>query len=209
MQVIPVINVTTFEEIREKIKLVEKYVDLVQIDVADGILTPNKTWNNPEDLLQLETSVNIEAHLMLKNPERVFNDWAKISSIKRILVHLEATDAIERIFNLVEQYDKELGIAINLETPVEKLAPYLNRTNFFQILAVQPGLASQNFNMAALDKIKALKALKNDVIIEVDGGITIDNAKLIKKAGADILASASYIFNNSNVKEAIESLRNI
>lgn len=209
MTVIPVINEKDFTEIQRKIKLVESYSRWIQIDVSDGIFTARRTWDNPTDLLKINNSVKIEAHLMVNNPELILENWLKNPLVQRILVHLEATLKMERIISLAREYDKELGIVINLETPIEKLEPYFSRVNFFQILAVAPGLAGQKFDPQVLEKIKSLKQRKNDVIIEVDGGITPENAKLLKDAGADILTSATYIFNSSNIKEAIDNLINV
>lgn len=209
MIVIPVINEKDFTEIQRKIKLVQPYSRWVQIDVSDGIFTARQTWDNPTDLLKINNSVKIEAHLMVNNPELILENWLKNPLVQRVLVHLEATLKMERIISLAREYDKELGIVINLETPIEKLEPYFNRVNFFQILAVTPGLAGQKFDSRVLEKIKSLKLSKNDVIIEVDGGITPENAKFLKDAGADILASATYIFNSANTKEAIDNLINV
>jgi len=206
MFVIPVINETSFEAIAAKIKKVEPYTQWVQIDVGDGVFTPNQTWNNPGDLLRLDSPINIEVHLMIKNPELVLESWLRIPLVKRALIHLEATTAMEKIINLGEEFEKEIGIVINPETPVSGLGPYLNEVNFFQMLAVKPGLAGQEFQPEVINKIKALKLEKNDVIIEVDGGVTPENAKLLKEAGADILNSATYIFNSQNIQEAIANL---
>ncbi|HRY77106.1 MAG TPA: hypothetical protein P5524_03065 [Candidatus Paceibacterota bacterium] len=209
MLVIPVINEKDFAEIQRKIKLVESYSNWVQIDVSDGIFTARQTWNNPIDLLKIGSAVKIEAHLMVRNPELILENWLKNPLVQRVLVHLEATLKMERIISLTREYDKELGIAINPETPIEKLEPYFNRVNFFQILAVAPGSAGQKFNPQVIDKIGALKLRKNDVIIEVDGGINPENSKLLKNAGADILASATYIFDSENIKEAMDNLINV
>lgn len=209
MIVIPVINERDFGEIQRKIKLIEPYSHWVQIDVTDGIFTAARTWNNPTDLLKIGGAVKVEVHLMVKNPELILENWLKNPLVQRVWVHLEATLKMERIISLAREYDKELGIAINPETPMEKLEPYFNRVNFFQILAVAPGLAGQKFNPQVVDKIKALKLRKNDVIIEVDGGITPENSKLLKDAGVDILASATYIFNSKNIKEAMDNLTNV
>jgi ribulose-phosphate 3-epimerase len=206
MLIIPVINEKEFAEIQRKIKLIEPYSSWVQIDVEDGIFTSTQTWNNSADLLRLDSSINIEVHLMVKNPELVLESWLRVPMVKRALVHLEATAAMEKIINLGEEFEKEIGIVINPETPVANLEPYLNEVNFFQMLAVKPGLAGQEFQPEVINKIKALKAHKNDVIIEVDGGVTPKNAKLLKEAGADILNSATYIFNSLNIQEAMAAL---
>ncbi len=209
MLVIPVINEKDFTEIQRKIKLVEPYSSWVQIDIADGIFTKHQTWNNPTDLLKLSGLIKIEVHLMVTNPELILENWLKNPRVQRVIVHCEATLKMERIIGLAREYDKELGIAVNPETPLEKIEPYLNRVNFFQILAVTPGWAGQEFDSRVLDKIKSLKLRKNDVIIEVDGGVTPEKSRFLKEAGADILASATYIFSSSNIKEAMNNLINI
>lgn len=168
--VIPVINETNFEEIKRKIKLIEPYCEWVQIDIADGVFTPNKTWQNSSELADLQTFLNIELHLMVLEPEKNIEEWLKISAVKRVIVHLEGVKDFEKLKNLTDQYQKELGLAINPETSWEILKPYLEKINFVQILAVKPGLAGQKFNPQIIEKIKALKNYKNDVILEVDGG---------------------------------------
>jgi len=212
MQLIPTINEKTFEEIEKKIKLVENLVDLIQLDIADGKFTNYETWNNPEDLLKLETFARFEIHLMVEHPELIVERWLKIPLVKRIIVHLETIDekAFEEILKLTHQYQKELGLAIETKTPWEALEPYLNKINFVQILAVSAGPAGQIFNFSNLEKIKNLKAKYPHLTIEVDGGVNNDTAPLIKAAGADIICSSSYLFSDLNkVEEKIKFLENI
>lgn len=209
MMVIPVINEKYFEEIVRKIKLVEPHVDWVQIDIADGVFTPNKNWGNPADLLNFETKAKIELHLMVKNPEEIIEDWLKIPLVKRVIFHFEATQKIEEIIEIAKKYQKEAGLAIGPKTSWEVLKPYLDKIKFVQILAVEPGPAGQTFDWTNIDKIKALKDFKKDVIIEVDGGVTPENARALKEAGSDIVNSSHYIFSNPNIAEAIRTLENI
>jgi ribulose-phosphate 3-epimerase len=212
MQLIPTINEKTFEEIEKKIKLVENLVDLIQLDIADGKFTDYETWNNPEDLLKLETFARFEIHLMVGHPELIVERWLKIPLVKRIIVHLETIDekAFEKILKLTHQYQKELGLAIETKTPWEALEPYLNKINFVQILAVSAGPAGQIFDFSNLEKIKNLKAKYPHLTIEVDGGVNNDTAPLIKAAGADIICSSSYLFADLNkVEEKIKFLENI
>ena len=212
MQLIPTINEKTFEEIEKKIKLVENLVDLIQLDIADGKFTNYETWNNPEDLLKLETFARFEIHLMVEHPELIVERWLKIPLVKRIIVHLETIDekAFEEILKLTHQYQKELGLAIETKTPWEALEPYLNKINFVQILAVSAGPAGQIFDFSNIEKIKNLKAKYPHLTIEVDGGVNNDTAPLIKAAGADIICSSSYLFADLNkVEEKIKFLENI
>ena len=206
MFVIPVINESNFEEIKKKIQLVEPYCDWVQLDIADGIFTSHQTWNQPADLLSLESDINVEVHLMIAAPENFLENWLAIPLIKRAIVHFESTQKIDEIIQMGERYQKEIGLAINPETDWQVLKPYLGKIKFVQILAVKPGAPGQKFNLAVIDKIKSLKQFQNEVIIEVDGGVTPENARLLKEAGADILNSATYLFGSQNLKKAIEKL---
>lgn len=204
--VIPVINEINFKTIKKKIKLLEPYCKWIQIDIADGNFTPHKTWQNPSELSRLNTHLNIELHLMVYEPERNLEDWLRIPSVKRIIAQLEGIENFARLKNLVDQYQKELGLAIVPETSWESLKPYLKRINFVQILAVEPGRAGQKFNPKVVQKIKSLKNYKGNLVIEVDGGVTPQNAPLLKNAGAEILNSATYIFESPDIKKAIDTL---
>lgn len=212
MQLIPTINEQNFEAIKEKIKIVENLVDMIQLDIADGKFTSYKTWDNPEDLLSLNSFVKFEIHLMIEKPEETIERWLKIPSIKRIIVHVETINekVFAKIYTLTNQYQKELGLALESKTPWEALNPYLPSINFVQILAVSTGPAGQTFEFHNLEKIKILKNQYPNLTIEVDGGVNNDTAPLIKAAGADIICSSSYLFSDLNkVEEKIKFLENI
>lgn len=212
MQLIPTINEQNFEAIKEKIKIVENLVDMIQLDIADGKFTSYKTWDNPEDLLSLNSFVKFEIHLMIEKPEETIERWLKIPSIKRIIIHVETINekVFAKIYTLTNQYQKELGLALESKTPWEALNPYLPSINFVQILAVSTGPAGQTFEFHNLEKIKILKNQYPNLIIEVDGGVNNDTAPLIKAAGADIICSSSYLFSDINkVEEKIKFLENI
>lgn len=206
MQIIPAINCENFECVKEKLEKASEFSEWAQIDVCDGEFAPHKTWNNPSELTanSSKPKANLEIHLMVENPHEVIDDWIKAGT-KRIIVHLEALDSISYILNS----SIEFGIAINPETSVEKLTPFLKEFKFVQILAVDPGLAGQEFQNSVLDKIGFLKKNYPGVIIEVDGGINLETAKLCKEAGADILVSSSYIWESENPKEKSLELQRI
>lgn len=225
MQIIPAINCENFECVREKLQKAEEFSDWVQIDIADGKFTPHKTWNNPPELLDVKgklSNVNLEIHLMVENPLDVIDDWIE-SGAKRIIVHHEAickeavhnenndeTDIINFLLEKCAEKEVELGLAINPGTPVEKIIYHLDRVRFIQILAVDPGLAGQQFQATTLQKIKFLKENPYiEAIVEVDGGINLETAKLCKEVGADILVSASQIWNSEQPDIAFKELQNI
>jgi len=228
MFVIPAINEVKFSGVLKKIGIAETFSPWVHLDIVDGKFAPNITWNNPEEFIKFlevrppEINVNIrrsnlpniEVHLMVENPEAVIKDWVKAGA-KRIIVHLEALNMgksdLQKLRNIREVGlpKFEIGLAINPETPIEKIAPYLDRVKFVQMLAVKPGLAGQQFDKRILEKIKFLKKHHPDVMIEVDGGINLETAKLAKEAGADIIVSASYIWGSQNPQKAYQELASI
>lgn len=228
MQIIPAINCENFECVKEKLQKIKEFgAEWIHIDIADGIFTPHKTWNNPKNLSNIKSElsdVNLEIHLMVENPEEAIDGWIKIG-VKRIIVHLEAiqNSATEKsdnddmdVFNFILEKcaakNIEFGLSINPDTSVETLISYLDKIDIIQILAVNPGLSGQKFQAPVLEKIKFLKELKEnylDTIIEVDGGINLETAKICQAAGVDILVVASFIFNNQNPKIIFEKLKTI
>ncbi len=215
MKIIPTINCGDFACVAEKLKkAVEFGAEWVQIDIADGKFTAHKTWNQLKDLEKLKIEnwklkINLEVHSMVENPLVVIGDWIKAGA-RRIIVHLEAVKVLE-FQSLKVLSGVEIGLAINPDTSVENLIPFLsasiNRSrNFVQILAVNPGLSGQKFQPQVLDKIKFLKKKFSDVIIEVDGGINLETAKLCQEAEVDILAVGSYIWESGNPQEVYKEL---
>ncbi len=209
MLVIPAINETEFGEVLKKINIAGKFSRWIHLDVVDGKFAANTTWNNPGDLkaINSEPKANIEVHLMVENPEAAIKDWVS-AGVKRIIISLEAIgEKLSLPQELMNNF--ELGLAINPETPVEDLLPYLEDSKFVLVLGVNPGLAGQKFNEKILEKIKFLKNYYPGVIIETDGGINLKTAELAKEAGADIIVSASYIFGSPNPQKAYEELSSI
>ncbi len=212
MQLIPTINEQNFEEIKKKVALIENLVDFVQFDIADGKFTSYVTWNNPTDLLILNPYLNFEIHLMVESPEKIIEDWLKIPNVRRVIVHLETIneESFNQIFSLTNKYQKQLGLAIESKTPWEALAPYVNRIDFVQVLAVLSGPAGQAFEFSNLEKIKNIKKNYPHLTIEVDGGVNNETAPLIKIAGADIINSSSYLFSDlTKVEEKVKFLEKI
>lgn len=209
MLVIPAINEVKFEEVLKKIDTAGKFSQWVHIDVVDGKFASNITWNNPKDLANLKhLKSNLEIHLMIENPEAVIENWV-LSGVKRIILSLEAISGGKLPLLSNKSSNFEIGLAINPETPVEDLLPYLENIKFVLVLGVKPGLAGQKFNEEILGKVRFLKNYYPGVIIEVDGGINLETAKLVKKAGADIIVSASYIFKSSEPPKIYEELSKI
>jgi ribulose-phosphate 3-epimerase len=204
-EIIPTILVKTFDEAKEKIKLVENYVNWVQLDIMDGIFVENITWNNPDDLKNFKTKVKTEAHLMVQEPEKIIDKW--LSVVDRVIVHFESkildtNKLIEKIHN----QGKQIGLALNPETNIEALEPFLSKLDLILLMSVNPGRGGQEFKLEILKKIKNLRNIWPNGDIEVDGGINNENIEEIIKAGANLFNIGNYIYKSQNTEQTIHQL---
>lgn len=207
IEIIPSINVRTFEEVKERIKKVEPYVRWVHLDVTDGVFSKHLTWHDSRDLLNFETKLNVEVHLMVMEPEKIIDQWL-VKPVKRVIVHLEVTKDLDVIIKKCREAGVEIGLAINPETFWGQLKPWFGKADIYQILAVHPGPSGQQIQEDIFEKISHLRQACSECIIEIDGGINPETAKKAREAGADLIVAGAYIFNNQDIKKAIEELKN-
>lgn len=213
--IIPAIIAKDFEELKAKLAQVEGLVAWAQIDVMDGIFVPPKTWDNPADLENISTAINLEAHLMVNKPENVIDRWLN-SPIKRILLHYESTAhaETEKLIEKIRESGKEAGIALKLQTPLFVLDPLIQDSRFkiraVQLMSISEiGYHGHPFEEKVLERIKTLREKYPDVTISVDGGVSLENASKILSAAADNLIVGSALFKSDNIKETIEKFKNI
>ncbi len=212
MEIIPSIIAQDADEVRAKIAQVESLVNWVELDVADGAFVPNFTWpmmlsQAPEDLKEVDGKIKIGAHLMVEHPETIIDDWQDF--VDRIIVHYESTDELEKIIANKGAHIA-LGIAIELNTPVEKIYPYLNKIKLVQLMSVERiGYAGEKFNEQVFAKIETLKTNWPDVQIIVDGGIDLGIGARLKKVEVDGLVVGSRIWQAKNIEEAIRDFQSL
>lgn len=211
MQIIPAINCEDYKTLSRLVEQSAGFLsdgDWIHIDVTDGKFTDNVTWNNPEELRSIKATypgLNLEIHLMVENPDEVVESWLQAGA-NRIVVQLETISSPDMILDLAQKYGVDVMLSIIPSTPADLLLPHTNSFRYFQILAVEPGLAGQRFKMGSLEKIQFLRDVAPDAKIEVDGGMTPETARLVKIAGADMVTAASYIFNSQNQEKAYKEL---
>ncbi len=206
-EIIPSINVRTFEEVKQRIRKVEPYVKWCHLDVTDGVFSKHLTWHDPADLLLLDTKLNVEVHLMVSEPEKILDQWLA-RPIKRVIVHLEAVTDMELIIRKCREARVEIGLAINPETFWGKLKPWFEKVDMVQVLAVHPGPSGQEVDWPAmLGKIRHIRERCKKCIIEVDGGINPETAREAVRAGADLLVGGAYIFSSPDISVAIKNLQ--
>ena len=208
-KLIPVINTKTTQKLKQRIRLLEKFDNTFQIDVADGKFTAWKTWNSPEVLKKIKNiQRKFELHLMVHNPEQIVPYWLELLP-RRIIVHLEAIKNFTFLLNLCKENEVELGIAINPETPFEDVNQYLDKVNFVVILGVSPGPSGQEFHWFVLDRVEKIKSNYPKIQCEIDGGVNEDNIERVKNSGADFIAIGSAIFEAKDPLERISYFQKI
>ncbi len=193
---------------KERIKIASDFSEWLHLDVSDGKFTSYISWGNPDELRLMRPKAKIEVHLMVINPDEVVESWLRAGA-KRVIVHIESAKDPLKILELCHSYEAEAMLAVEPETPVEKLVPFARSFSFFQILDVYPGPSGQKFQVQSLDKLKFLRAQLPDATIEMDAGIDPATAKLCLDAGANILVAGSYIFENSDPQAAFSELSTI
>src|SRR3989344_1592782 len=213
MRIIPGIDEKTFDDVEKRFRktaeLLEKLPELerwVHIDVTDGKFTSYKTWNNPAELKKLQVTsyklqVKFEIHLMIEKPEWFIGDWLK-SGANRAIINYEAMEFKENSM----LFGESVVLALKPETPAPRILETAEYAKQILLLAVPPGPAGQVFDMATLGKIKFLRAKLPSVTIEIDGGINPETARECNRAGADILVSASYIWDSPDPATAFKNL---
>lgn len=202
--VIPAILEKTWEEIQDKVKRIKPFTNLVQLDVMDGVFVPNQTFNNTSQISTLD--IDLELHLMIDKPSLFVQQWA-LPNVKRIIFHYETGGNISHVVEQVKQVGKEVGIAINPSTSSYDIREHLSDIDLMLVMGVDPGFSGQSFNKDVLEKIKEIKRIQPELLIQVDGGVNEYTGRLMVEAGADILAAASYIWDADDIGEAIKKLQ--
>ncbi|MEK7599014.1 MAG: ribulose-phosphate 3-epimerase [Patescibacteria group bacterium] len=211
VELIPGINADSFEEIAEKIRLIEGLADkfgikYIHLDAADGTFTKNTIWHNPGDLVGFKSNLKIEVHLMISDIDRRIENWL-FKPIERIIFHMEAARDPKLTIQKCKDAGIEVGLAVKPKTSLTEIKPYWENVDLIQILGVLPGKAGQSMSPEIMDKIKTLRRICPSCIIEVDGGVNAENAKELASAGANILSATSAIFAGDDIKKAIENLK--
>jgi len=209
VKIAPSILSADFSCLDREIRKVEAAgADLLHVDIMDGHFVPNITIGPVVvKCIRKVTKLPLDVHLMIENPQNFVDEFIKAGS-DMITVHIETIDrqGLEAIKNKFVAGNVKLGVSLNPGTPLEKIKEVLDLADFILVMSVNPGFAGQEFIPGALPKIRELRRIfKGD--ISVDGGISDKVSGELIKAGATILAAGSYIFKASDVKLAIERMR--
>ncbi len=183
--------------------------DIYHFDVMDGKFVKNKTLDHTYvEQLREKSALLFDVHLMIENPEKVVKKYIKAGA-NIISAHIEAfkdEKVLVKTLKTIHNSGVMAGIALDIGTDVKVLDPIIKYVDIVLVLCVKAGKGGQPFNKSALKKIKTLRQQYPDLLIEADGGINNETAPAVIRAGADILASGAYIYNNDTF-EAIQALK--
>ena len=183
--------------------------DMYHLDCMDGKFTKYKTIDYEYfDQLREKSPLLFDVHLMFEEPLKIINKYIK-SPAKIITVHYESFEEKENLIKTLKKIragGKMAGLAIDLDTKIEVIDPYIKYLDLVLIMSAKAGKGGQSFNESAIKKIKYVRKLSPEILIEVDGGVNDKSASKCVKAGVDILVAGSYIYNN-DVYEAIQNLK--
>lgn len=185
--------------------------DWFHVDVMDGRFVPNISFGLPViKAIKKQAQKPLDVHLMIVEPEKYFQDF-RDAGADILSVHIEASTHLHRSLQAIKALGMKAGVAINPHTPVSLLVDVINDIDLVCMMSVNPGFGGQSFIMNTLNKIKELKQMIIEkgasTLIEIDGGVTLDNAATIVAAGADVLVAGNTVFSSANPAQTIADLK--
>ena len=185
--------------------------DWFHIDIMDGVFVPNISFGMPVlKAIGEHAKKPLDVHLMIVDPDRYIETFAELNAAV-LTVHYEACTHLHRSIQKIKSCGMKAGVALNPHTPVHLLADIIQDIDVVCLMSVNPGFGGQSFIENTYTKVRALKQLIIEkgatTLIEIDGGVTDQNAKALAEAGADVLVAGSFVFKSDNPTETIARLK--
>jgi ribulose-phosphate 3-epimerase len=214
IEIAPSILASNFAKLGDDVRAVEEGgADVIHVDVMDGHFVPNISIGIPVVAsLRKATRLPLDVHLMIERPEEYIEQFVKAGA-GRVLIHQEATVHLDRALTMIRELGAQAGAAINPATPVATLTDVFDKVDTVLVMSVNPGFGGQKFIPGAIEKIRQLnqwRARYNGAFrIEVDGGVDLENAAELAKAGANTFVAGTSIFHTPDPAAAVRELRKL
>ena len=211
VQIAPSMLAADFLHLEKDVQTVNAHADLFHLDVMDGVFVPNISFGFPViEAIARIAEKPLDVHLMIVRPENYVERFAKVGA-EMISFHLNATENPSAVLAQIHSYGVKAGLVINPDLPVEILFPYLKDTDFILLMSVFAGFGGQKFIESTYERVRVLKAEIDrqglSVPIQVDGGVSADNAKALVEAGAEILVAGSAVFKAEDPASVIKAMK--
>jgi ribulose-phosphate 3-epimerase len=192
---------------REIRRLEEGGVPALHLDVMDGVFVPNLSYGMPiVAAVRKLTDLPLDAHLMITNPQRYFEDFAKAGA-DSLTFHIEAVDDPRAALRRIRDLGAAAGVAINPSTPVDRVEACLDACDLVLVMSVEAGFGGQSFNPSAIERLAHFRQLAgDDVLLEVDGGVNPSTIAACAEAGAELFVVGSAIFRHDDYAAAVRDL---
>lgn len=213
LKIAPSILSADFKNLEYEVKkVIDEDVDYIHVDIMDGNFVPNISFGGIIlDAIKDVADGKIDVHMMVENPDNYIREYAD-KGANIITVHQEATKHLHRTIQLIKECGVKAGVALNPATPIESIEDILVDLDLVLIMTVNPGFGGQKFIPQMKDKIKRIKAKileKNpNIILQVDGGVSLENKDELKELGVDLLVAGSAIYNSDDYRETIRKFKN-
>ena len=187
--------------------------DWLHIDIMDGVFVPNISFGFPVlEYVKKLSQKPLDVHLMIVEPNKFIDECKNIGAMM-MNVHYEACTHLHRTITAIRQAGMKAGVTLNPHTPVELLEDIVNEVDLVLIMSVNPGFGGQKFIENTYSKVARLRSMierkGSKALIEVDGGVNLDNAANIYRAGADVLVAGNAVFKAPDISAAIEAFKNL
>jgi ribulose-phosphate 3-epimerase len=211
--VFPSILATNFFNLQAKLSAFAKSrINFIHLDIMDGHFVDNISFGPAiARAIKEKFPFSLDVHLMVSNPAKMIPHFIE-SGADWLSVHVETDDDCGDLIGIIKENGRRAGLVLNPDTPLERVQPFLKRIDYVLLMSVFPGFGGQQFITDTLERVRQVRqellSQQSPCLLQVDGGITLDNVSLLKEAGAELFVIGTHLYNADNIEEKIGQFLN-